>query len=149
MMPLTTRKHVQKLHARLVDSLNGYETALDRTEDASLRRFIEDIAALRREHAAQLGRALDEKGLEPQPEGGWMTVVHESIMKVRDAFGKLDDSAKDDILKGEQAILDLYDEAIEALDPAPEGKDLAELLRQQRATLDMKTDAKDASSAAA
>ena len=112
MMSSDARNSLEKLHARLVDTANGYREALDRTEDPVLRGFVQDIATLRQHHIDELARELAAEGVEPQRDGGWMTVVHESIMKVRDVFGTLDASARDEILKGEKTILDLYGDTI-------------------------------------
>jgi len=115
MISSDTRSALEKLHARLVDTSNGYAQALDRTEDSALRLFVQNFATLRQHHIDELAQELAAKGVEPQRDGGWMTVVHESIMKVRDVFGTLDASARDEMLKGEEAILDLYDDTIGAL----------------------------------
>jgi len=115
MISSDARDAVRKLHARLVDTANGYREALDRTDDATLRGFVQDFATLRQLHIDELAQELAAQGVEPQRDGGWMTVVHESIMKVRDVFGTLDASARDEILKGEKSILDLYDDTIDAL----------------------------------
>jgi len=115
MISSDTRDALEKLHARLVDTANGYREALDRTEDAALRTFVQDFATLRQHHIDELAHELTTEGVAPQRDGGWMTVVHESIMKVRDLFGTLDASARDDILKGEKTILELYSDTIDEL----------------------------------
>lgn len=105
---------LKKLHARMVDTLNGYEEGIEKAENAEVTAFLERFRTLRAQHAGELDTVLRSAGLEPQRDGSWMTYVHEGIMKVRSAIGTLDESVKDDVVRGEQAILDLYDEALDA-----------------------------------
>lgn len=71
MTTLTTQKNVEKLHARLVDSLNGYRTAMDRTDDAALLQFLADFGSLREKHVEELGKAIEQNGFDPQSDGSW------------------------------------------------------------------------------
>lgn len=132
MISSDTRNALEKLHARLADTANGYREALDRTEDAALRSFVQEFATLRQHHIDELAQELAAKGVESQRDGGWMTVVHETIMKVRDMVGTLDASARDDILKGEKTILDLYDDTIAEL---ATGTRLTDAIMRQRGEL--------------
>lgn len=126
------KKTLEKLHARLVDTLNGYGEALDRTDDPALRASVDGLASLRRQHSDELAQALAIEGLDPQTDGGWMTVVHETIMKARDLFGTLDRSATDEIISGETTILGLYDDTIAAL---PATATITGILTRQRGEL--------------
>jgi len=119
---------LKKLHARMVDTLAGYEEGIEKTENAEVAAFFERFRSMRAQHAGELDTTLRAAGLQPQNDGSWMTYVHEGIMKVRSAFGTLDRSVKDDVVRGEQAILDLYDEALDAARGEPQAH--ATLARQ-------------------
>jgi len=110
---------LKKLHARMVDTLAGYEEGIERTGNADVAAFFDRFRTMRAQHAGELDGLLRTAGLQPQNDGSWMTYVHEGIMKVRSAIGTLDESVKDDTVRGEQAILDLYDDALDAASGEP------------------------------
>ena len=123
---------LKKLHARTVDAINGYEEGMAQTEDRAVLAFFEGFKSLHERHVPEIDALLRSKGYEPQEDGSWMTWVQESIMKVRGAIGTLDKSVMDDVIKGEQAILDLYDEALE---PEAADEDTRSLLSRQKLEL--------------
>ena len=105
-------KALKKLHARLVDTHNGYTTGIERSERPSVTALFERFNTMRETHIGELESYLRSKGLKPQEDGSWMTYVHKGIMKFRSAVGTLDRDIKDDVIEGEQKVLELYDDTI-------------------------------------
>lgn len=126
---------LKKLHARIVDATNGYAEGIEQAEGPEVVAFFEGFKTLHERHASELDALLRSKGYEPQADGSWMTWVHEGIMKLRGAVGTVDESVMDEVIKGEKAILDLYDEA---LDPELADAVGSALLLKQRAELQAK-----------
>jgi uncharacterized protein (TIGR02284 family) len=115
-------KALKKLHARLVDTHNGYKTGIERAERPTVVAFFERFADLRETHIAELDAYLRGKGLKPHADGSWMTYIHTGIMRFRSAVGTLDRDIKDDVIEGEQKIVDLYEETIEDVDILDDAK---------------------------
>jgi uncharacterized protein (TIGR02284 family) len=122
------------LHTDAVDARNGYAEAVkDAEPDAGtvlgLFAKMQDLHnAAAEELAAELGRL----GARPDYSGSFMSVVHESIIKLRSLVGKLDDSALAGLIDGEQRNLARYDEAIGSGDL---GAASLALVQRQRAVL--------------
>lgn len=137
---------LKKLHARIVDSTNGYAEGIEKAEERDVVAFFEGFKSLHERHASELDTLLLSKGFEPQEDGSWMTWVHEGIMKMRSAFGTLDESVMDEVIQGEQAILDIYDEA---LTPEASDEEARALLSRQKLELQARVaDSKSALKAA-
>jgi uncharacterized protein (TIGR02284 family) len=102
----------QSLHTMLVDSRNGYETALEKTDDAGMTAFLAGMVGLRTRHSTELASRLASEGEDVSDDGSFMTVVHETVMNVRALFSGLDESALPGILDGEERMLRKYDDAI-------------------------------------
>ena len=98
-------KALKKLHARLVDTHNGYTTGMEKAERPDIVNFFGKFKSMRESHIAELEGYLRGKGLKPQEDGSWMTYVHEGIMKFRSAIGTLDRDIKDDVIEGEEKVL--------------------------------------------
>ena len=57
----------QSLHTMLIDSRNGYQTALEKTDDAGMTAFLAGMIGLRNRHADELAAKLASEG-EAAPE---------------------------------------------------------------------------------
>lgn len=126
---------VKTLHARLVDSRNGYEEGLKLTTDSAVVTVFKDLLELRDDHIAELDRLLREKGETPDEDGSWMTPIHEAIMNVRSWFGGLDESVFQGVISGEEDILEMYEKAISAVSPI---ENFVTALTEQKAVLSSK-----------
>jgi uncharacterized protein (TIGR02284 family) len=119
----------QSLHTMLIDSRNGYQTALEKTDDAGMTAFLAGMVGLRNRHSEELAAKLAREGEEVSDDGSFMTLVHETVMNVRSLFSGLDESALPGILDGEERVLKTYDEA---LAEATSGTSLHRTLSAQR-----------------
>lgn len=120
-----------RLHARLVDILNGYDT-LSRRAEPDLMPHVETLVALHRDHHADLDQIMRETGQEPDEDGTYLTHVHRSVVVMRDVFDELDEDVLPQIVDGEERLLELYDETIE---DAPQGAPARRILLDQQAEL--------------
>ena len=140
---------IAKLHVTLVDAVKGYDTMTEKAEP-DLRMAIQPFATLHRRHAAELLAILKDNGLSPDTDGSLMGLVHETVVSVRALFGDLDTDALPSVIRGEEAIVSNYSDALAdiaaAHDRDPEGmhtplaerlnghvQELQSLLQQARA----------------
>ena len=120
-----------KVHTRVLDVIHGYEELLERAEPdlAPLARRMLD---LHRAHHEQLHLMLQERGHPPDDRGSFMSLVQENVMRVRSWFDDMDRELIPRIREGEESLVDLYDEAIEA---GPAGDRDRGVLEAQKAAL--------------
>lgn len=94
-----------KLQVRHVDAANGYETGLDNA-DAKLEPVLRQMINLHRQAGAEAADILIAHGGEPDTDGSWMSLVHETIISVRGLFDGIDEDVIPGIIDGEQRMLD-------------------------------------------
>ncbi len=112
---------LKNLHTTLVDSRNGYEEALEKSDGEGLEPLFRQMIDLRVEAAAQLAQHLTLLGERADDEGSFMSTVHRTVIDIRSALTGLDKSILPSLISGEERILASYDEAVAATDPgAPE-----------------------------
>lgn len=102
---------VSNLVTDLADVIEGYEVMVEKAED-DLVHIVTRLLDLHRDHIAPLMEMQNSMGGNPQTAGSLMGTVHSSVAKLRDMTGTLDASALDEILRGEERILDSYDASI-------------------------------------
>lgn len=92
------------LQVQHVDAANGYKTGAEKA-DAQMRPILEKLVALHQQSAAEAASILIAHGGQPDPDGSWMSMVHETLMSIRGLFGKIDDDVIASIINGEERIL--------------------------------------------
>lgn len=115
----------------LADVIRGYDTMRERAEP-DLAPFVERLYAMHQSHAAAIAVHLEKMGGRPEDAGSMMGAVHVAVATARDWFGALDASARDEIIRGEERLVDSYTTAIGAVETDPE---LSRLLEEQRAAI--------------
>ena len=120
-----------KVHTRVLDVIHGYEELVERAEP-DLKPLAERMLALHRSHHGELHLMLEERGHPPDDRGSFMSLVQENVMRVRSWFDDMDRALVPRIREGEQSLIELYDEAIEA---GPAGDRDRATLEAQRASL--------------
>ena len=119
-----------RVHTRVTDAIAGYEELGRRTAmpDAPLAAAMEDM---HRRHRSGLEGMLASRGCEPSPDGSFLALVQEKIIRFRDWIDDLDDDIPARLRRTEERIVGLYDEAIDAMrDSAPERSALAAQRRE-------------------
>ena len=124
-------RRAAKVHARVVDVIRGYDKLVERAEP-DLEPLARRMAALHRGHHEGLHMALEARGHPPDSEGSFMGLVQENVIRIRSWVDDLDAHVVPRIREGEEQLIELYDEAIEA---APAGDRDRGVLEAQRAEL--------------
>ncbi len=106
---------LKRLHARLVDIHRGFEGGMSGTTDPAVADFFGRFRSMHDRHRADLDRLMRGRGLRPRSDGSWATLSHAGMMAYRTAPERLDASAIDPAMRGERILLDLYDDALEAV----------------------------------
>ena len=121
-----------KVHTRVIDVIHGYEELVERAEP-DLRPLAERMLALHRAHHGGLHAMLAERGHQPDDEGSFMSLVQENVMRVRSWVDSMDRDLIPRIRKGEESLMELYDEAIEVAPVGAQGRTTLEAQRTELA----------------
>ena len=127
-------EELKSLHTQLVDSLEGYQVALQESEDPKVSALVSGMIAMRSSHHRQLDQCLHAMGEVPDESGSFMSNVHRTIIKIRSVFTGVDENIVPGLIDGESRILKQYGESIRAGDPP----DVVEMLQQQTSDLAQK-----------
>jgi|GEM_PF-2726151 len=120
---------LKKLHARIADIHDGYRGSIDRTTDGAAAAFFEGFREMHDRHMAALDRLMLARELEPMADGTWARLSHAGMMAFRQIVHHLDGRVIDTAIRSERTLLDLYDEALEAV--RSDGDARAVLLNQK------------------
>ena len=120
-----------KVHTRVLDVIRGYEQLVERAEP-DLRPLAARMLALHRAHHGELHLMLEGRGHAPDDSGSFMSLVQENVMRVRSWFDDMDRELIPRIREGEESLVEIYDEAIDA---APAGGGDRAVLERQKADL--------------
>lgn len=124
-------RRAARVHTRVVDVIRGYEELVERAEP-ELEPLARRMTAMHRSHHEQLHVAMEARGHPPDDDGSFMGLMQENVIRVRSWIDDLDRDVIPRIRKGEEQLIELYDEVIEA---APAGDRDRAVLEEQRAEL--------------
>lgn len=136
---MTTREDaLSTLYTRLVDSRDGYQSAMERAESPFIKGVISDMIDRRTTNAAQIRQFLAGLGQNPSDDGSTLASAHRAFLSLKDSItGSGDEAILNEIVRGEETLLDAYDKAIEAAGPTdPEFA----FLREQHQSLKTKVE---------
>tara|TARA_R110002072_G_scaffold103843_2_gene227774 strand:+ start:1005 stop:1448 length:444 start_codon:yes stop_codon:yes gene_type:complete len=123
---------LKKLHTRLIDSRDGYrESRKQVSDEAAFVGFFDQRIAEREKFHTELHRQLGVDGVDVSEEGSAAASAHRGWLKLRDAVTGDDEAVYDEIVNGETALIENYDEAIKAT----AGRPGYEFLTEQRASV--------------
>ena len=106
---------LKHLHTRLHDSIDGYEAAIERTESPYLTGVMQDMVQRRRTDMSRIHTTLNQQGVEVSHDGSVLADAHRAFLKLKDSVtGAGDEAVLNEIVRGEESLLDAYDKAIEA-----------------------------------
>lgn len=106
---------LKRLHARLVDIHRGFKNGVDSAGNPEVALFFDRFRAMHDRHMADLNRLMLARGLSPNADGSWARLNHAGVLAFRTMPDRLDARATDPAIRGERIVLDLYDEALEAV----------------------------------
>ena len=115
------------LQRRSADALAGFQKMVEKAEP-EFRTVVERFRALHDRHNAALTAMLIRHGQEPDAEGSFMGSLNKAMVSLRALFDEIDGSSMDSIRKGEEPVLEAFEDALAApgLPPA-DALDLREL----------------------
>ncbi|WP_428516073.1 DUF2383 domain-containing protein [Roseovarius sp.] len=133
------RDALAKLQVRIKDTLAGYDEILERAEP-DIRPLMESFSAAHAEHEAELSAQLRTHGCVPDEDGSFFSTVQRIVIKTRAVFDDIDEDVLNSVIKGEERIMQLYDEAMAV---ARDEEDLSLLSRQRGQIARLVQDAKN------
>ena len=136
---MSTREDMMKhLHTRLHDSVDGYEAAMERTDSPYLKGVMQDMIQRRRTDMARIHGVLNREGIESSHDGSLLADAHRAFLRLKDTVtGGGDEAVLNEIVRGEETLLDAYDKAIDTTDA---GSDEYAWLRDQYESLQAKVE---------
>jgi len=128
---------LRTLSAYLHDSHRGYDQGRRLTADRFLRIEFTELAEKREKMAQDVDALLRQEGEAPQKGGSTLGAVHRVYLDLKGSlFGQGRNRVLREVVRGEAALEDAYDEALDAELP-PEARHLLQRQhRQVRATRD-------------
>jgi uncharacterized protein (TIGR02284 family) len=103
---------IEKLLKRVVDSRDGYADANEKAEQSRHQEFLGKLAEKRQDYALFLQRKLEEHGRKINMEGSFLADVHRFFMDIKWKLDSDDEELFEEIIRGEKALLDEYDETL-------------------------------------
>ena len=128
-------ENLKKLHAALVDTGSAYELALKDTDDEDVVRVCKKMISLRHTDHRELHQSLILAGEEPDENGSFMSVVHETVIGLRAALTGISKKTLPAFASGEEYIIEEYDLALREASGDPK---MTEILARQKETLSAK-----------
>jgi hypothetical protein len=105
------------LHTRLRDTIDGFDTILDKAEP-EFRPVAADFRALHIRQAGAVASMLEQDGHDPAQDGSMFGTVNKAVVTVRSWFDDISVNIMDQVVSGEKHVLEAYDTALpRATDP--------------------------------
>jgi len=124
-----TRHVLHQIHTATNDVITGYDTMIERAEP-EIRSILTELNAMHLRHAADQETRLSALGDSGQDDDSWRGSLNEAVVTLRDWVTGLDENALEAVQRGEQALLDIYDNAMEDW-PAGTAPDVSQTLTDQ------------------
>lgn len=105
---------LKKLHTRLIDSHDGYKESRDRVKSGPFVQFFDRMIQQRSQYAGQIRAQLAREGVELDDDGSILAAAHRTWLALRDAVTGDDSAVYAEIVNGERALKEMYDDAIKA-----------------------------------
>lgn len=122
-----------ELHTRLIDTLAGYDTLIERAEP-DFRQIAEEFQTLHRSQQAAIARMLGALGHDPGRDGSMFGAVNRAVVTLRSWFDDIGHNVLDALVQGEKHVLEGFDEAI-AASPSIERRGVLEAMRGELTAL--------------
>ncbi|WP_298429877.1 PA2169 family four-helix-bundle protein [uncultured Jannaschia sp.] len=106
---------LKTLMTRLIDSREGYRESLDHVESPHIREIFEGFLTRRDRNASEIRAYLTGEGHSVDADGSLLGAAHRVFVGLKDAVTAADDAATlAEVVRGENVLLDAYDEALTA-----------------------------------
>ena len=112
---------IKKLHTRVIDSRDGYKRSREEVKDErGFVGFFDRRIAEREEFHTVIHRQLGAEGVDVSESGSTAAAAHRGWLSLKDSLTGNDEAVYDEIISGEEQLLKVYDDAIEATAGKPE-----------------------------
>ena len=113
---MTTREDaLSNLYTRLIDSRDGYQQSMERAESPFIKGVISEMVDRRTTNAAQIRQFLAGLGQNPSDDSSTLASAHRAFVSLKDSVtGSGDEAILQEIIRGEETLIDAYEKAIEA-----------------------------------
>ncbi len=105
------------LHTLSVDALAGYEKMVEKAAP-DFRKVAERFRTVHSRHVGALAEMLAQAGGDPEHGASVMSTVNRAVVGMRAFFDEIDAGVMGQIRSGEGHVLDAFDAAIAAAQPA-------------------------------
>ena len=104
---------LKNLYTRLIDSKDGYEQAIERSDNAAHKSLFQELHDRRTRNAGEVRSYLTQKGVEVDEDGSLLASAHRTFLSLKDSLtGAGDEAILEEVIRGEETLLDAYDKAI-------------------------------------
>ncbi|MEO1140308.1 MAG: DUF2383 domain-containing protein [Pseudomonadota bacterium] len=132
------RNDLAKLQVRITDTLAGYDEILKEAEP-EIEPLMQRFTQAHQQHEAELSERLRSHGCAPDTDGSSFSLVQRAVIKTRAVFDDMDDDILHAVVRGEERIVRLYDDA---LNTAQTAEDTALLQMQREQVTDLLDEAR-------
>ncbi|KPQ05904.1 MAG: protein of unknown function containing DUF2383 domain [Rhodobacteraceae bacterium HLUCCA12] len=105
---------LSELHTRLLDTVAGFDKALEKAEP-DFARIVRAFLDLHRDHANATGDMLARAGHDPGRDGSVFGTVNRGLVEVRSWFDRIDIEQMDALVQAEKHLLEAFDIAIASI----------------------------------
>jgi uncharacterized protein (TIGR02284 family) len=111
-MANTPRDALHQVHTATNDVLTGYDTMLERAEP-EIMPILRELTSMHRNHADALKARLTAFGDSGEDDTSFRGTMNSLAVTMRDWIADLDEDSLNTVKRGEKALLDIYDDALQ------------------------------------
>jgi hypothetical protein len=123
--PVTEIDALAELHTRLLDTIQGFDKILEKSEP-EFRPVAAEFRALHIHQAATIASMLETEGHDPSRDGSMFGSVNKMVVTVRSWFDDISVNIMDSVVHGEKHVLEAYDDALTHVSDAERRRQLAD-----------------------
>ena len=124
------KSELKSVLTRVVDSVDGYESAAKDAQQGRFKSMFEEKAQERRQFASEIRNHLSGLGEQVDEDGSLLAAGHRVFKDLRNAItGGSDEAVLKEVDRGESTLLKEYDDALKDVPPADQAY---ALLQRQR-----------------
>lgn len=137
--------NLQELLKKNYDAERGFKESFEDIEEGHLRQFLKKQAVLRAHFATQLDQEIRELNEQPEENGSVAGDLHRTWIDFKSAiFGQKEEAVLKEIIRGEKASLDEYNDKLKDFNFPPKISEILENQKKQIAnTIDKVKSIKD------
>jgi hypothetical protein len=130
-MPNTPRDALHQVHTATNDVLTGYDTMMKRAEP-EIMPILRDLTSMHRDHAAALKAHLAVLGESGEGDTSFRGTMNSLAVTMRDWVADLDEDSLNAVRRGEKALGDIYEDALQGWSTQDDPQTAALLVKHHR-----------------